>query len=624
MQKNVKCSNLKIKNKKKLLDRFTNLSFKTRNKIGSPYDSKVFENTSFLNSLNSKNNALTRNSQLSTMTDYIYTNKNQEAILCRKPIRAKFFEQFNNQNFLFKTYSNSKSIIYHKPFMTNEYNYSYTNIIPSLSKSNTNINSFKKNNNKTLSNSLKLLKTNSSIIQTDNNKKKYYLHSLLNLNSNTGTYSFSTTERNMRYQPNISFGKLDIFMNYVKSKEHLSYFKNYLNSLLFECKHDEKQKQILIYKLYLERMYKLFKIYFKTNDKYLIKLKVIIDEENEKNNNISKLILQLKQDILSLTSEKYRYLSDINLYKDVKNFLHKIRNYILSNTEKKLKEDKITPVRKLFITEQGEFNDENYLELLAPVLKQKFVDDYSRIELPYRDYLIFDNMIKDRIAKLLIQQANIIKEQEPMKEEFNMEVQNFEISEKKYNEFYNREYKKINKKIIQLKKENKFLNKNLANLKNKYLNNIKISNNNIENKIMNIYDFLVNEKIIDEENGENSEKYNEKYFGKKKIFSRLDCIDKTLVYLIDEKKYYLKEKPEKYKEEEKKLNEKKKLQSVLNAKIKEIKEKKLKEKKLYDSLSKIHFKGIKKDYLSINIPDNLKNKFKKKHKIKNKSIDLSF
>ena len=182
----------------------------------------------------------------------------------------------------------------------------------------------------------------------------------------------------------------------------------------------------------------------------------------------------------------------------------------------------------------------------------------------------------------------------------------------------------IQKKISQVKKDNLNLNKSLSNLKNKYIINKKISNSNIENKIMNIFDCLVNEKIIIKTPEEDTKQYKDKYFNSKEIFYRLYRIDEAFVYLINEKKSYLKEEPEKYKEEQKKLNERKKLESVLNAKIKEIKEKKLKEKKLYDSINKICIKGVKKDYISMNIPEHIKNKLRPKNKVKGNSIDISF
>ena len=608
----MKCGSLNLKNNK-LTDRYSNLSFKSSNKNGNSFYSKNLENTTYFNS---KNNIGTRNSLMSAMTGFIYTNKNKEAILNRKPIRIKFFEKFNNT--ASKTLSNQKRSI------NNEYNFSYNKTISSFKNSNKNLKELKKYNIKPLNHALKLLRINNSITKLDKNNKQFYMHSLLNLNGNTGTYSYSNTERNIKYQPNISFGKFDIFMNYIKSKERLTYFKKFLNHLEFECKNNDEEKTYLVYKLYLKNLRKLILCYFRTKDRYLTQLKMTIEEETEKNTKLTKEVLELKREIFSLTIEKSRYLHDINLYKDVKNFLHKIRNYILASTEKKVKEDKITPIRKLFITEQGEFNDENYLEILISVFKQKFVDNFSRVELPYRDYLIFDNMIKDKIAQLLIEQANIIKDQEPMKEEFNIFVQNFEISEKKFNEYYNKEYKSIQKKISQVKKDNLNLNKSLSNLKNKYIINKKISNSNIENKIMNIFDCLVNEKIIIKTPEEDTKQYKDKYFNSKEIFYRLYRIDEAFVYLINEKKSYLKEEPEKYKEEQKKLNERKKLESVLNAKIKEIKEKKLKEKKLYDSINKICIKGVKKDYISMNIPEHIKNKLRPKNKVKGNSIDISF
>ena len=399
-----------------------------RSGISFTINSKLLESNSYLNK--NKKNENSRNYILFTeVNDYNYIRKNKNSVLKRKPIKMSLFNKSKeqNENFFYcpyKSWCPNNSINNHYSSMSrnrceikNSTNKTTSSYFSSIRDGKTKY--FPKNvksRNQTFSKY-----SNYNISKTER-PKKFEIHSLLNLNSNTGINCISNIDKYASYTPNISFGKHDLFINYVTSRERMSYVKKYLTDLKNECIDNDTKKQLIIEKNHIKNTYKLYKLYFEINNKYLTKLKNEIKKQSEINYNLLKEISDLEGELQNLNRVRDGYLKKINRYGEAKKFLIKIKKYILANLKYEEKGTRgYCDVRGLISRENEDFNQDDYLEHLLSKLRVKNIDKYLRIEPPLREFLIFEKMIINNIRYLLKNQAIIIEENEPLKEKYNTE-----------------------------------------------------------------------------------------------------------------------------------------------------------------------------------------------------------
>ena len=618
------CNTLKIFPKDhETFDFFYNKTVNSTHRSGDSFksNSRILDSNSYFN-LNKKNENSRKLILFTQLNDFAYLKKNRH-VLKRTPIKTCLFYKAKEQS---------------KKFFYCPYKSWYPTILKIKNHSNTSRNLCELNHssNKTASsflNSLRDIKIkckNRSRNQTfsknsinnfskTDEPKKFEVHNILNFNSNTGVNSISNLDKYAKDTPNLSFGKKDLFMNYVKSRERMSYIKKYLNELENECINNDTKKQLVIEKDHIKNTYKLYKFYLAVNDKYLINLKTEIAEQSGINYNLVKKISRLEDEVTNLNNLKCEYLLEIIKYTQAKKFLKKIRKYIFENIKSKDASKCDEKINEFFTKKNEDFSKNDYLDIVLTKLRQKTIVD-SKIEMPLREFIVFENLIKDNIGQLLEKQAELINEYDSLKEIYNIESKNLEKSDKNSHNNFNVEFKLKQHKLKHVITQNQLLTKKLKNLKNKYhTNNKKKDNSKMINKIKKLYYYILSEnKIFD--NDENAQKVNYKKDGlefrksKNNIFIMLAYIEKSLLFLIKEKGEFMKNSPQKYLTERRKVL---KLKSELNAKENELKSKKLKESKLLEKFNKVYFTGFKKDYLA----KNSKNKHKENSDSKNEAKD---
>ncbi len=397
----------------------------------------------------------------------------------------------------------------------------------------------------------------------------------------------------MNYGKLPSKSKNDNFIEYIKSKSNFLYVNKQLKDLTSQYKINIGLKEDLIKREIYKNicMKPLIKFFFSSIDDYIQDLKSEIKKGLEMNEFLKTNKRTIKFEFLDLDKKAKKLLRLIKKYKDIKEFLEKVKDYgkSIQQKEKQKKiikeiDNKKTKIEEPFITSKLEtISDFNFS-----------VDEFFKIY----------NKLKDNISKLLIEQAQIINELEPLKEEYKETEKILKENEIKLMKLYKDEIFTKNRKLKDIKVKNKILMKSM-NIAERMSNNknLNMNFNRIEKVLKEMYNNIKKQNIIPQ----NDEIFNnpckkDNNFSSTKIINYLKITEKCLVILFQEKIKLKSLYPEVYINTLKEINEKKKKDNIIKSRLEEMESKLKKLKKLDDKLNKTYYVGFKKDYLPFSIP----------------------
>ena len=282
--------------------------------------------------------------------------------------------------------------------------------------------------------------------------------------------------------------------------------------------------------------HKLFDQFYSEYERYHRKLQIETNKDVNYSNLLNWYIISLKNDIQSLLHKKEKLTNRLNKYIEVKEFINKMKEYCLEKEikdsmfdkfkiicvePKKLKKSNSKENIKKIEQNINEFSLEQILSKSPEQKSRRFSsiensgNNHKKLRSRRYSQLITKNELKEiddlcprsnkitsvlnkHIAELLIRQNMLSEDIKPLKNEYDYMYKKLQKSKEGLEK--TEEIQTLNNKLRKEKEKNLILQNDLENIK-KNNKNIKCKNRfyiKIEKKLLEIYNFLIDNKINNE------------------------------------------------------------------------------------------------------------------------------
>ena len=469
------------------------------------------------------------------------------------------------------------------------------------------------------------------------------------------TYKFISLNEGRRNLPNIKTG-----IDFIYEVKNI-FKEKYINLCLKEKEttmkaskenNDENYRTELKKKIESRN---LLEIFIKEYNVYFKKLKIKLIKERDYIRVLKWHIISYKNEVNRLNIRKDKLLAKLNKYIKMKHFLIRMRNYSLDKRDddswmfkkssknvimnynfgndlirenRRIKEseehDDSFPIKKKW-QRRGSVNYQNFgkiNEIITKAIPEKNKQTKRKLfrtsSLREKNPLIgsqvreISTILNNHIANLLIYQNELRIDLEPLKEEFKEVYNSLKKSEERQNELLKLQFLILPEKKRILKDRNEFLTNTLVNINNNLYNSTKYNKANdlIHEKLNNIYNLLLNNKIINYIPMKTSLQDNVV----ERILYFLKHIEKGIVTLGKQNEILKKEYPDLYMDVLNQIKEQTKVATLKKQRQMRLKFLKQKAQKIVDKMEKSLILNKKQDFYQYGYK-------KHKKKVKPKVVD---